>query len=339
MKKTRVGCLVLGAICLPFSFMCLMGPVDSLLLAVDFLFGWMLFPFNVLPSITVNIEACLSAIVCLAMLTTGVHFFLRWLYAQRRLAGDPASPRSWRLNWTVIGLAVVMLMFVAGVSAVGVVHQVVWLSRTPAVWFSSEHLRMMGLGTHMYVDKHGMKLPPGATFDEHGRMMHGWMCRVLPFVAYEQWLELNERIDLTLPWDHPNNAAAFGTIVREYQCHDYAPLQKKDGAGYAMSHYASNVHVIGGERALPFKSITDGTSTTLLIGESAGNYRPWGYPVNWRDPSIGLNRSPDGFGNAAGRGANFVFADGMVRFLSNKISPNVLKALSTPAGGEIVSDD
>jgi prepilin-type processing-associated H-X9-DG protein len=65
---------------------------------------------------------------------------------------------------------------------------------------------------------------------------------------------------------------------------------------------------------------------------------PWGYPANWRDPALGLNRSPDGFGNGMGKGANFSFADGSVRFLANAVSPEVLKALSTPAGGEMVQN-
>ena len=69
-------------------------------------------------------------------------------------------------------------------------------------------------------------------------------------------------------------------------------------------------------------------------------FRPWGHPANWRDPSDGINKSPDGFGGPRGSGgAQFVMADGSVRFVSDAISPRVLQALGTPNGREEVPAD
>ena len=40
-----------------------------------------------------------------------------------------------------------------------------------------------------------------------------------------------------------------------------------------------------------------------------------------------------------GRGSYFLYCDGHVRYLRNEMDYRVYKALSTRAGGEIVSDD
>jgi prepilin-type processing-associated H-X9-DG protein len=87
--------------------------------------------------------------------------------------------------------------------------------------------------------------------------------------------------------------------------------------------------------------ITDGLSNTLLAGEVNGNFKPWGYPANWRDPALGINKSPDGFGSPWRRrkGANFLFADGSIHFIQDDIDPVILKALSTPDGGETSNSD
>ncbi|MFH1675702.1 MAG: H-X9-DG-CTERM domain-containing protein [bacterium] len=43
-----------------------------------------------------------------------------------------------------------------------------------------------------------------------------------------------------------------------------------------------------------------------------------------------------GFGGVFAGGANFLFADGRVRFISKNIDPGVLRALATHAGNEII---
>jgi prepilin-type processing-associated H-X9-DG protein len=44
-----------------------------------------------------------------------------------------------------------------------------------------------------------------------------------------------------------------------------------------------------------------------------------------------------GFGSYHPGGANFAFCDGSVKFLKSTTDPRVLSALSTRAGGEVIS--
>ena len=70
----------------------------------------------------------------------------------------------------------------------------------------------------------------------------------------------------------------------------------------------------------------DGSGMILgHTGEGHGPGDPWG------DVNQFLSRH--------GRGSHFVFCDGHVRFLRKEISYQVYKALSTRAGGEIISDE
>jgi prepilin-type processing-associated H-X9-DG protein len=106
------------------------------------------------------------------------------------------------------------------------------------------------------------------------------------------------------------------------------------------------------------KDIPDGTSTTFLAGErsvqmgpaawagsvtGANLYTPGFGPVeDGPGMALGQAKRPPGATNAevneyssrhAG-GANFVFADGHVAFITNAIDPAVYKALATRAKGE-----
>ena len=127
-----------------------------------------------------------------------------------------------------------------------------------------------------------------------------------------------------------------------------------------------------------FADIADGTSNTFLFGEryhrdpeydlqhnvvwpgssSMAQWGRWGYvanagamgnvtlhtaaPINYRVPPGGdfstIENRACAFGSGHLGGANFAFADGSVRFLSDSTPLPTLQALSTRRGGEVVSD-
>jgi prepilin-type N-terminal cleavage/methylation domain-containing protein/prepilin-type processing-associated H-X9-DG protein len=116
------------------------------------------------------------------------------------------------------------------------------------------------------------------------------------------------------------------------------------------------------------RDITDGTSNTIAVGETAYNdgiypqgtnnasggfFNAWSVALRWssgfRTTVNPINTLPqkgitDGvtngaFGSRHSGGANFLFADGSVKFLKNSISLSVYQALSTINYGEVVSSD
>jgi len=61
-------------------------------------------------------------------------------------------------------------------------------------------------------------------------------------------------------------------------------------------------------------------------------------PAFTRDPALGINTGRESFARPTGDGALLLMGDGSVRFLANKVDPNLLRALSTPAGLEDAGD-
>jgi prepilin-type processing-associated H-X9-DG protein len=154
-------------------------------------------------------------------------------------------------------------------------------------------------------------------------------------------------------------------------CIDYGPVQ---GVGPGLAVLGLIDPVDDDRGALPMNemcrvsAITDGTSNTLLIAEDAGRPQQWqaghlvpgvfsfggpwassANPVEIRGASADgatvpgpcainctNNQQPYSFHTG---GANFLFADGSVHFLSTGMDIRVLAALATRAGGEVVSGD
>jgi hypothetical protein len=164
--------------------------------------------------------------------------------------------------------------------------------------------------------------------------LHGWQTFLLPFVDERT---LFAAIDFDRPWTDPVNAPSFQTDVEPFQ----NPMidETKGPTGLSLTHYSANSHVLRSpEKPLRFSDITDGTANTLFVGEIVSSLPPWGQPRNVRDPAIGLHTSPDSFGGPWPSGeTHFSFLDGRVRGLNKNIDPAVLKAISTPSGGETVS--
>src|SRR5262249_50987680 len=142
------------------------------------------------------------------------------------------------------------------------------------------------------------------------------------------------------------------------------PLMTRDGVFFIDSR-------------IRIADITDGTSHTFLLGERyhwdpefdrinvgtaiarAGSWGPWAWvgsgamgsimlgthvPINYRvPPSAPVGDLPTiydrfgAFGSGHPGGANCAFADGSVRFLSDRIDLATPQALSTRAGAEVVT--
>lgn len=127
-----------------------------------------------------------------------------------------------------------------------------------------------------------------------------------------------------------------------------------------------------------YEDITDGLTQTVVVGERSitlnagrGNAtwvgavpgaQLWSCAPDPYEPDSGVCRKEDGSGmtightgeghgpgdpwgdvnqflSRHGKGSHFLYGDGHVRFLHNSMNYNVYKALSTRAGGELISDD
>jgi hypothetical protein len=299
--------------------------------------GWVAFLMRVVPRLSPDGPTVAVSLTAVVLFTAGIHWLARtW---RRHAAGQTAAAvPPWRLRWSLAGVALVFLMFTAGVAMIGVTHQLGWLLTAkepltrPGLSYgatSSNKLKHIGHALAEYADMNKGRLPPGGTFTPEGGMLHSWETEIVPYLWYD-----SRKIDLKLPWNHPHNAEYFQSVIPEFINPELQGAPLTDAEGFGLSHYAANSHVLSANKTLRLQDITDGTSTTLLIGEVNTGFKAWGHPVNWRDPTKGIN-TPQGFGGASySGGATFVMVDGSVRFISERISPEVLRALSTPAGGE-----
>ena len=207
-----------------------------------------------------------------------------------------------------------------------------------------QHLQKIGVGMQQHYTQHDA-YPVGGTFarNEAGAIkgQHGWMTFLLPFVGEEV---LFKQIDQSKPYDDPDNRNAMGNNVGVYFA--AGGDRARIGEGYSVSHYAGlggeideankirHIGIFERDAAVKREEVSDGLSSTLIVGELAGGYPPWGDPENWRTVGRGLNRDPNGFGSYSGNGATFLLADGSVKFFNNKTDPKLLEKLSTRDGAE-----
>lgn len=190
------------------------------------------------------------------------------------------------------------------------------------------NLKQIALGLSNYEKIHGA-LPPASTLDAQGRPLQGWRTLILPHFEQES---LYRTIDLAKPWDDAANARARETRLSGFAC----PASAAPGTSttYLATLEPGGCLMSGEPRRIA--DVTDGAATTLLVIE-AGDERavPWMAPRD-ADESVVL-----GFPSAKlhHSGMNAAFVDGRVSFLRADISPQILRALTTTAGGEAVDPD
>jgi prepilin-type processing-associated H-X9-DG protein len=157
---------------------------------------------------------------------------------------------------------------------------------------------------------------------------------------------LSDRYDPKLTWDAPPNIKVSQTNPEIYVCPTNFNSKDQDGR-----YFTAYLLVTGPQTAFPngagieLEEITDGLAHTLLLGEAAGLNVVWTEPrdIDVATQPIGINLdgqhetdSPALFSSYHAFGAQVLFADGRVRYLSQDIDPAVLRALTTSSAGDSV---
>lgn len=260
----------------------------------------------------------------------------------------------------------------------------------------SNNLKQVGLALHNYHDSRAA-FPSGyiTETDAGGNEIGpgwGWASMILP--ELEQ-APLFERIHFSSPIEAPVNGFARIQSVATFICpSDASPrvwttkrrsLSTGELIGVICDVASANyVGVfgtsepgVGGDGifsrnvAIKIRDITDGTSSTLMVGERSFRLgeATWtgavtgavitadgsdGVGAGPPEPASGLILGHSGDGNSpgdrrshanqfyslhAGGGAHFLFCDGHVAFLSRSIDYRVYQALTTRAGGELIGSD
>lgn len=199
----------------------------------------------------------------------------------------------------------------------------------------SNNMKQIGLAMHNFHSAQN-SLPPLYTVDADGKPLHSWRVLLLPYMEQQA---LYDMIRLDEPWDSEHNSQFHELVIQIYRCPSNPNV--KPGADCCYS-------VIAGEGLVPnkkpglrngehsFARITDGTSNTVFLVEVRE-------PFCWMDPKAdmtledlehGIN-TPDGqAGSYHQGGMNVGMFDGSVRYISDTIDKQVLRAIGTCAGGE-----
>ena len=186
------------------------------------------------------------------------------------------------------------------------------------------NLKQIGLAMLNFESANG-RFPGSAIRDERRRPLLSWRVAVLPFLGEQ---ELYNKFKLDEAWDGPNNRELIAQMPAVFACPSRPSGADPGRTAYRVFVGPGALFEMGRE-GVRINQITDGTSNTLMVVEAAEDV-PWTRPEGLTTGGAG-SKHPGGF--------NALFADGSVRFLKLSVNPDVLRALTTHANGEVVSAD
>ncbi|MBN2290877.1 MAG: DUF1559 domain-containing protein [Pirellulales bacterium] len=223
----------------------------------------------------------------------------------------------------------------------------------------TNNLRQIGVGVHGYHSALGcfpvggiehrwmINTATGKPFGPSGRQL-AWSALLLPYVEQSATYA---KLDLSKAFDAPENADAAAHVISLYIC-PTVPHDKYTHQGRGVIDYGG----IFGERIFSssgtpngvmlyqtevrISDVNDGTSNTVMISEDSNwSDGQWINGLNVFDQAYTINargkRENEMRSLHSGGGANGLFCDGSVRFLSEQLDKTVVAAICTRAGGEI----
>jgi hypothetical protein len=195
---------------------------------------------------------------------------------------------------------------------------------------SSNNLKQIGLAMHNFHDVHG-SFPPAYLKTKDGKPGLSWRVAILPYI---EQAELYHEFKLDEPWDSPHNKALIEKMPSVYA--DPASQVAAEGKTVYLAP-RGDATLLRGAEGVRIREIVDGTSLTIMVVQANDTHAvPWTKPDDWE---VGDRPTLDAVTGLYPGGFNTLFGDGSVRFLKDTIHLDVLKALLTRNGGEVINID
>lgn len=192
------------------------------------------------------------------------------------------------------------------------------------------NLKQLGLAFHNFHDVN-RTFPASNSVDKKGKKLLSWRVHVLPFV---EQAPLYQQFHLDEPWDSDHNKQFIKQIPPVYVSPNHSDLAKEGKTVYLVP--TGEGAAFEGKEGRGIREFLDGTSNTILAVEAHADAaviwtKPDDIVLDFKNPLKGLKGARVG-------GFHALFADGSVRFISDNINLETLKALFTRGGGETVNE-
>jgi hypothetical protein len=196
-----------------------------------------------------------------------------------------------------------------------------------------QNLRAIGQAMKEYHHAFG-RFPPAYLPDRNGRPAHSWRVLLLPYLDHEKTYK-QYRFDE--PWNSAHNWKLLSESGAASLFHCPADSEKREQTSYVM--IVGSGTISDGPRGVRLKDITDGSGYTIMVVEMAVSDIHWAEPRDLKaeDMSYQINDTKGrGIRSGHAEGAYVLYCDGAVGILSTSEKPEIVKALTTIAGGEDV---
>jgi len=192
---------------------------------------------------------------------------------------------------------------------------------------SKNNLKNLGMGIHNYCADHREQFPTAVVLYGNEKPRLSWRVHLLPYIEQRA---LYEQFHLDEPWDSEHNKKLIAQMP---------PALAAPGAdaGEGKTVYLTVRHekaMFPGKMQMSFRDITDGSAFTIMTVEANNESavvwtKPDDYDLDLKNPLRGLVQLRKG-------GFLVLMGDGSVHKVSEKIDPEMLNALFTRNGGEVV---
>jgi hypothetical protein len=194
-------------------------------------------------------------------------------------------------------------------------------------------LRMIAVGLINASDTARGLLPAPASFGPDGKPLVSWRVHLLPYLDEAK---LYKEFRLDEPWDSEHNRKLIARMPRVFQGQD-RKLNAEGKTVYLLPvGEGAAFPDIKQRRKFP-ADFSDGTSNTIFVVQADPSQaviwtKPQDLAYDARQPRKGLSTRYAG-------GFLAVLADGSARLIRGTVSDATLRALFTPAGGEVLGAD